>query len=72
MNNLITNLLITAIIGLVAFPIVLLVVSNSFLRCLACILVFYLLLNLGLDGIAEEYKAEKQSKIDVKKTINKK
>lgn len=68
MKSILSNVLITAIIGLVAFPIVLLVVSNSFLRCLACILIFYLLLNLGLDGIAEEYKAEKQSKIDVKKS----
>lgn len=72
MKSILSNILVTAIIGLVVFPIVLLAVSNSFLRCLACILVFYLLLNLGLDGIAEEYKAEKQSKIDVKKQINKK
>ena len=63
MNNVITNLSITIIMGLALIPVVLAIVFIPLLRYFAGLLVFYLLLNLGLDGIAEEYKAEHQARI---------
>ena len=63
MNNLITNLSITMIMGLALISVVLAVVFIPLLRYFAGLLVFYLLLNFGLDGVAEEYKAEHQARI---------
>lgn len=71
MKYILANISITTILGLALIPIVLSILFIPFLRCLACILMFYILLNFGLDGIEEEYKAERQTKIDNRKQVNK-
>lgn len=71
MKYILANLSIITILGLALIPILLSILFIPFLRCLACILMFYELLNFGLDGIEEEYKAERRSKIDNKKQANK-
>ncbi len=63
MNNLITNLSITMIMGLALIPVVLAVVFIPLLRYFAGLLVFYLLLQVVLDGVSEEVKAERQARI---------
>lgn len=63
MNNSITNLSITMIMGLALIPVVLAVVLIPLLRYFAGLLVFYLLLQVVLDGVAEEVKAEHQARI---------
>lgn len=71
MKYILANLSITLVLGLVLFSIIVLTISIPFLHCLACILMFYVFLNFGLDGIEEEYKAERQAKIDNKEQVNK-
>lgn len=71
MKYILENRSITTIFGLALIPIVLSIIFIPFLRWLACILMFYILLNFGLDGIEEEYRAERQAKIDNKKQANK-
>lgn len=71
MKYILANISITTILGLALIPIVLSILFIPFLRCLVCILMFYILLNFGLDGIEEEYKAERQTKIDNRKQVNK-
>lgn len=66
MNNLITNLSITMIMGLVLIPVVLAIVLIPMLRYFAGLLVFYLFLQVVLDGVAEEVKAERQARISNK------
>ena len=63
MNNLTTNLLITMIMGLALIPVVLAIVFIPLLRYFAGLLVFYLLLQIVLDGVSEEIKAEHQARI---------
>lgn len=66
MNNLITNLSITMIMGLALIPVVLAIVFIPILRYFAGLLVFYLLLQVVLDGVTEEVKAERQARISNK------
>ena len=72
MNNLTTNLSITMIMGLALIPVVLAIVFIPLLRYFAGLLVFYLLLQIVLDGVSEEIKAEHQAKVDNRKQANKK
>ena len=67
MNNLITNLSIAMIMGLALIPVVLAIVFTPILRYFAGLLVFYLLLQIVLDGVSEEVKAEHQAKLADKK-----
>lgn len=62
MNNLITNLSITMIMGLALIPVVLAIVFIPLLRYFAGLLVFYLLFQIVLDGVSEEVKAERQAR----------
>lgn len=66
MNNSIINLSITMIMGLALIPVVLAVVFIPLLRYFAGLLVFYLLLQIVLDGVSEEVKAERQARISNK------
>lgn len=67
MNNLITNLSITMIMGLALIPVVLAIVFIPLLRYFAGLLVFYFLLQVVLDGVFEEVRAEYQAKLADKK-----
>ena len=54
------------IMGLALIPVVLAIVFIPLLRYFASLLVFYLLLQVVLDGVAEEVKAERQARISNK------
>lgn len=70
MNNLITNLSITMIMGLALIPVVLAIVFIPLLRYLAGLFLFYFLFQLALNGVIEEVKAEQQAKIVAKERAN--
>lgn len=64
MKNVVMNTSIVMVIGASLIPIVLAVVFIPLLRYLACLFLFYLILHFALDGVVEEFKAERQAKID--------
>ena len=70
MKNVIVNTSIVMIIGLALIPIVLAVVFIPLVRYLACLFLFYLILQFALNGVVEEVKAEQQAKIDGEERIN--
>lgn len=70
MKNTVINTSIVMVIGASLIPIVLAVVFIPLLRYLACLFLFYLILHFALDGVVEEFKAERQAKIDVKEQAN--
>lgn len=71
MKNTVINTSIVMVIGLALIPIVLAVVFVPLLRYLACLFLFYLILHFALDGVVEEFKAERQAKItDEKEQAN--
>lgn len=72
MKDLINNIPFAVSIGIFFIPIVLIILSIPMLRYFAGLLVFYLLLQSILDGVAEEIKAEHQAKVDNRKQANKK
>lgn len=63
MKNVVVNTAIVMVVGLALIPIVLAVVFIPLLRYLACLFLFYLILQFALDGVVEEFKAEQQAKI---------
>lgn len=70
MKNVVINTSIVMIIGVSLIPIVLAVVFVPLLRYLTCLFLFYLILHFALDGVAEEFKAERQAKIDDSEEAN--
>lgn len=64
MKNTVMNTSIVMVIGASLIPIVLAVVFIPLLRYLACLFLFYLILHFALDGVVEEFKAERQAKVD--------
>lgn len=70
MKNVIVNTSIVMIIGVSLIPIVLAVVFIPLVRYLACLFLFYLILQFALNGVIEEVKAERQAKIDGEEQIN--
>lgn len=71
MKNTVINTSIVMVIGASLIPIVLAVVFIPLLRYLACLFLFYLILHFALDGVVEEFKAERQAKItDEKEQAN--
>lgn len=70
MKNVIVNTSIVMVIGASLIPIVLAVVFIPLVRYFACLFLFYLILNFALDGVVEEFKAERQAKVDVKEQAN--
>lgn len=70
MKNVIVNTSIVMIIGASLIPIVLAVVFIPLVRYLACLFLFYLLLQFALNGVIEEVKAEQQAKIDGEEQAN--
>ena len=69
MKNTVINTSIVMVIGASLIPIVLAVVFVPLLRYLACLFLFYLILHFALDGVVEEFKAERQAKIDAKEEV---
>lgn len=63
MKNTVINTSIVMIVGASLIPIVLAVVLIPLLRYLACLFLFYVILHFALDGVVEEFKAERQAKI---------
>lgn len=70
MKNVIVNTSIVMAIGVALIPIVLAVVFIPLVRYLACLFLFYVILHFALDGVVEEFKAERQAKIDAKEQAN--
>lgn len=63
MKNVVMNTSIVMIIGASLIPIVLAVVFIPLVRYLACLFLFYVILHFALNGVVEEFKAERQAKI---------
>lgn len=72
MKDLVNNIPFAVIIGIFFISTVLIILSIPMLRYFAGLLVFYLLLQVVLDGVAEEVRAEHQAKVDNRKQANKK
>lgn len=70
MKNTVINTSIVMVIGASLIPIVLAVVFIPLLRYLACLFLFYVILHFALDGVIEEFKAERQAKVDAKEQAN--
>lgn len=71
MKNVIVNTSIVVAVGVALIPVVLAVVFIPLLRYFACLFLFYLILHFALDGVIEEFKAERQAKItDEKEQVN--
>lgn len=70
MKNVVMNTSIVMVIGASLIPIVLAVVFIPLLRYLACLFLFYLIFHFALDGVVEEFKAERQAKIDTEEQTN--
>lgn len=71
MKNVVMNTSIVMIVGASLIPIVLAVVFIPLVRYFACLFIFYLILHFALDGVIEEFKAERQAKItDEKEQAN--
>lgn len=70
MKNVVINTAIVVAIGASLIPIVLAVVFIPLLRYLACLFLFYLIFQFALNGVIEEFKAERQAKVDVKEQAN--
>lgn len=70
MKNVVVNTAIVVAVGLALIPIVLAVVFIPLLRYLACLFLFYVILQFALNGVIEEVKAERQAKIDAKEQGN--
>ena len=70
MKNVVMNTSIVMIIGASLIPIVLAVVFIPLVRYLVCLFLFYLILHFALDGVIEEFKAERQAKVDAKEQAN--
>lgn len=71
MKNVVVNTAIVMVVGLALIPIVLAVVFIPLVRYLACLFLFYVILQFALNGAIEEVKAERQAKIDAKEQANK-
>lgn len=63
MKNVVMNTSIVMVIGASLIPIVLAVVFIPLLRYLACLFLFYVILHFALNGVIEEVKAERQTRI---------
>lgn len=72
MKDLVNNIPLAVITGIFFVTPVLIIISIPMLRYFAGLLVFYLLLQVVLDGVAEEVRAEHQAKVDSRKQANKK
>lgn len=70
MKNVVINTSIVVAVGASLIPIVLAVVFIPLVRYLACLFLFYLILHFALDGVIEEFKAERQAKIENEERIN--
>lgn len=70
MKNVVVNTSIVMVVGLALIPIVLAVVFIPLVRYLACLFLFYLILQFALNGVIEEVKAERQAKIEHEERIN--
>lgn len=70
MKNVVVNTAIVVAVGLALIPIVLAVVFIPLVRYLACLFLFYVILQFALNGAIEEVKAERQAKIDGEERIN--
>ena len=72
MKNTVINTSIVMVIGASLIPVVLAVVFIPLLRYLACLFLFYVILHFALDGVIEEFKAERQAKVDESEEQNNK
>ena len=72
MKDLVNNIPFAVITGIFFVPTILIIISIPMLRYFAGLLVFYLLLQVVLDGVAEEVRVEHQAKVDNRKQANKK